>query len=323
MKHRSSLRLSPPCARARTGGFSLIELMVGLTIGLLLTAVVTMVFLENRRTLANQRDLSRVTQSGNEALSTVSRVLKQAGQVAWGGMASADQNNFSPPDFCETASAPTATGSWSVDGPFLQGTDNYKSTAPGKSDEITVRYFGSSGPGNDIVKPKADGSVVDCAGNAIEGPLAGGTGSRMGTRLYVGNDVDGIPGLFCENLTTPIVAQLIVPGVETFQVLYGVANANTRNEPAKQFVPAGKMAAADWHNVVSARIGLVVSGVDPTRSAIDTGTYDVFGSALVSTETPSLAASSLASDAQKRRIRQIYSTTVELRNSPYSVCRRG
>ena len=300
----------------------MVELMVGLTLGLLLTAVVTMVFIENRRTLSNQRDLSRITQSGSQALAAVSRIAKQAGQVAWGGLGASSQSNFAPPNFCDTASIPSLPGAWTVVGPFLQGSDNF-SSAQGASDELTVRYFGSSGPGNDAAEPVADGSVVDCAGNSIAGPLAGDTAGRMGTRLYVANDTDGIPALFCQNFTSPIVDQVLVPGVETFQVLYGVAENGTANEGPKRYLPAGSMNSGDWHNVVALKVGMVISGVDPTRNNLDSGTYDVFGSALASTRTPSLNTASMSSTDQRRRIRQVVSTTIELRNSPYSTCRRS
>jgi type IV pilus assembly protein PilW len=318
----SFTKFSPVKSIAQARGFSLVELMVGLTIGLLLTAVVTMVFIENRRTLSNQRDLSRITQSGSQALAAVSRIAKQAGQVAWGGLGASSQSNFAPPNFCDSSSIPSLPGAWTVVGPFLQGTDNF-SSAQGASDELTVRYFGSSGPGNDATEPVADGSVVDCAGNAIAGPLAGDTSGRMGTRLYVANDTDGIPALFCRNFTAPVVDQVLVPGVETFQVLYGVATAGTVNEGPTRFLPATSMSSGDWFNVVALKVGMVVSGVDPTRSVIDSSSYDVFGSSLASTSTPSLNTASMSSTNQRRRIRQIFSTTIELRNSPYSTCRRS
>lgn len=314
--------LSRTNLRSRSGGFSLVELMVGLTIGLFLIIVVTLVFIENRRTFSNQRDLSRITQSGNLALDAVSRLAKQAGQVAWGGMDATTQANFSPPDFCDTSTGPTPTNAWSVSGPFLQGSDNFASSS-GFSDELTVRYFGSSGPGNNSVEPVADGSVVDCAGNAIKGPLAGGTSGRMGTRLYVGIDTDGIPALFCRNFTTPVVDQVLIPGVESFQLLYGVADAGTANAGATRFLPASSLTSSNWHSVVSLRVGLVISGVDPSRTSLDAGTYDVFGSSLAGTNTPSFSASALTTPEQRRRIRQVFSTTVELRNSPYSTCRRS
>lgn len=318
---KTSRVLSPNLGRGRAvSGFSLIELLVGVAIGLVLTAVITMVYVENRRILSNQRDLSRVTQSGSQALFAITRLAKQAGQVAWGGLGATSQSNFSPPDFCDGVSLPTAVGSWSVDGPFLQGTDALAGS-PGSSDEITFRYYGSSGPGNYTTEPVADGSVVDCAGNAIAGPLAGGTSGRMGTRLYVANDVDGIPALFCRNLTSPVVDQVLIPGVETFQVLYGLAQAGTRNQAATRFLPASSLAGSDWHSVVSVRFGLVVSGVDPSRTDLDSSSYEVFGSALTGTNTPAFSAASLGSVQQRRRVRQVFSTTVELRNSPYSVCR--
>lgn len=65
--------------RTMQRGFSLIELMIALLLGLILTSGIISVFLESRRNFTQDELISRVQENGNFALEMISRELKMNG----------------------------------------------------------------------------------------------------------------------------------------------------------------------------------------------------------------------------------------------------
>ncbi len=62
-------------------GFSLVELMVAMTIGLVLLLVIGTVFVSSRQTFNEQENQARLQESGRFALEVIGRSVKQAGHV--------------------------------------------------------------------------------------------------------------------------------------------------------------------------------------------------------------------------------------------------
>lgn len=62
-------------------GFTLVELMIGMTIGLVLLLVIGSVFVSSRQVFREQEDNARVQESGRFALEIIGRSIKQAGHV--------------------------------------------------------------------------------------------------------------------------------------------------------------------------------------------------------------------------------------------------
>ncbi|GKS68895.1 type IV pilus assembly protein PilW [Nitrosomonas sp. PY1] len=62
-------------------GFSLVELMVAMTIGLVLLLVIGTVFVSSRQTFNEQENQARLQESGRFALEIIGRSVKQAGHV--------------------------------------------------------------------------------------------------------------------------------------------------------------------------------------------------------------------------------------------------
>lgn len=72
--------MTPPCHRCgRMRGLSLIELMVALVLGLLLTAAVLQVYLATKRTFVTQDQLGQQQEGGRYALDHIARDLRMAG----------------------------------------------------------------------------------------------------------------------------------------------------------------------------------------------------------------------------------------------------
>lgn len=333
-------------SRRRVNGFTIVELLVGVAIGLFLIAVSSIVYIGNRQTTTTQRDQSQLSQTGAFALNTLTRMLQQSGHVAVGGLGA---DNVPAPNFCGQATnaiVPPASGTNA--GGAIEGLDAASlGTVIGASDMITVRYYGSSAlTGVSTYRP--DGSIRDCFGNSIGGP-SGGTGGtdRAWSRLYVDTDTStGNPALYCSSLSSAPVGssmtaqtsastQALVDNVESFQVLYGVgawfdpvsgnkldaSKANvTKAIAVTKYLPASAMVVpTDWNNVIAVRVGLVIAGDANSRATPDSTVYSVFGSGYPSSingaQFDASASTSLAS-ARRSRIRQVFSTTIELKNAP-------
>src|SRR6056297_957172 len=65
--------------QARKGGFSLVELMVAITLGLLLTAGMIQLFSSSKLTFQTNDALARVQENGRYALEVLKRELREAG----------------------------------------------------------------------------------------------------------------------------------------------------------------------------------------------------------------------------------------------------
>lgn len=69
------------CSPRRQAGVSLVELMIAMTIGLLLIAVVGNVYLAGRQSFQDQDESARLQETGRFVLDTVSRIVLEGGRA--------------------------------------------------------------------------------------------------------------------------------------------------------------------------------------------------------------------------------------------------
>ena len=187
-------RCSPFAGRR---GFTLVEFLVAIAIGLVVSLVIGQIFVGSRQSFSSQEDLARVQENMRSASQILSRTIRMAGY----------RNNpgVDPSQVFPQASTPA-----------INGADNVATagfTAGKEPDTITVRYQGAgSGAG-------ADGSVVNCLGVAVDfGAMSSNTFA-----IRENGRGDG-KSLFCSTdggLTWPAANEL-VPDIEAMQILYGV-----------------------------------------------------------------------------------------------------
>ena len=224
------------------------------------------------------------------------------------------------------------------------GTRTPRTTTDG-SDILILRYqnletFPSSGI--------SDGSMIDCSGNR-NANIPADRYDRMISIFHVAVS-QGEPSLMCSSTTTGVPfpdPQPIVRGVENFQVLYGVQDVVAGTAPpaaaasaakdvanesapdrylrADQLTVAGNDAAtkANWRNVRSMRIGLVLRGPLNSSQDRETQTFHPFGAAKSSSggatgsamsNTATLDPGTIFTPTADGRLRQTASFTVHLRN---------
>jgi type IV pilus assembly protein PilW len=171
----------PAAAAAR--GLTIVELLIAVSIGLLITIVIAQLFLNTRQTFATTDDMSRMQENVRFAQQLLIRTIHLAGYRS-------QPNSVAATVFGAT--------------PALGYTAGATVTAP---DTLTLRFQGSgNGAGT------ADSSVLDCLGVAIDAGV-------MATNTFsIANGLNGNPALFCNNGVNNLE---IVPDVENFQLLFG------------------------------------------------------------------------------------------------------
>ena len=238
----------------RQRGFTLIEMMIAIVIGLLLIAGTLSVFLSTKQGYRMTNGLSLMQSTGRATLDLLTNDIMMAGYPEDSGI--------------ET---------------FVTGAGFTQDGGGNASDMFTVRYQSST----------------DCLNTAGGPPIYADGKQYAKNRYFIQNG-----NLMCESLkednTVFAAAQVIVPGIENMQVLYGEDdNAADGITNTTRYVTAGNV--ADWNNVVSVRIGIVVNSRNVIATTDDTATFSLFGQ----------TATAATNDRLRRRA---YSTTAVIRN---------
>jgi type IV pilus assembly protein PilW len=251
----------PPLAarRGRQRGMSLVELMVAMTIGLVITVVIANLFVGTKQTYRTQDDLSRIQENLRFAFQVLGRTVRQAGfRAEW--------NKTTDMIFGVNVSP--------IDGVAATGANN--------SDRIIVRFQGS-GTGTSVVNclatnscGGADGRVLDCLGNRVDRQMGPGSGFNITfveNWLQVNNGgANGNPALFCSiDRGTSWVE--IVPDVENMQVLYGEKTGPTAVD---RYLPAGDP-NLQMGRVLNLRVALLHRSANLSAGEPDTRTYSLLG----------------------------------------------
>ncbi len=233
-------------------GFTIVEFMVAIAIGLVVSLVIGQIFVGSRQSFSSQDDLARVQESMRTASQILGRTIRMAG---FRNNAGVDPNTV----FLK-ATTPAITGANNVATPGF--------TAGQEPDTVTVRFQGSGGGGG----AAADGTAVNCLGTAIDyGVMASNTfGIRDNGR--------GGKSLFCSldggvTWDTAGVANELVADVENMQLLYGV---DSDQDGAPNFYER-ITDIADIDQIVSVRAWLLLRSPTLTNASVDTNIYSLAG----------------------------------------------
>lgn len=111
--------LKPATAYPRMAGVTLIELMIALVLGLLVSAAALGVFSSNRETFRSTENMSRLQENARVAFELMSRDIREAGGIPCGNgisptnnLASADTTWWSPPAAPTPPPPPPAAQRW-------------------------------------------------------------------------------------------------------------------------------------------------------------------------------------------------------------------
>lgn len=263
--------------RTHQTGMSLISLLIGATIGILLTGAAGKVYLDSRMAFAANEVVSATMENGRFAIDDLRRTLVMAGRLL--------QPNAPP--FGDTSE-------------LLDDQD------PGESDRIAVIY--ASKDGCDDSDSDANRCQLDCFGEEIDADNT--TPYQAKIEFYLSTSAEGVRQLMCSVDGT---ARPLASGIETFQVLYGIDNEDFDLYP-NRYINAEKVTTEGrWSpkgQVVALRIGLLASSAEMTLPQAARTVGETTFTVLDKSYTVSPPASSNKLDKYYR----VYTSTISLRN---------
>ena len=302
-----SPRCPTVCPKARQSGFSLAEIMVASTVGLLLTLVATTMLLAANASYLNTGASTRVDDSGRFALAILAQSIHQAGYHDDAGNASGGPGMpvIEPAAITGLDAANLPAHGASIDHPLPPEANG--------SDVLLIHFTGS-----------ADGATVNCAGFDE-------TGEHAWSIFYVAKADDGEAELRCKYKgASSWASDAVVRGVDSFQVLYGIDTDTPRDGIANQYLTASTIAALDgdidpagataeerdrdraqksnWRRVVAVRVALLLHGEfgsRPPGSLLQR--YELFEG------EPAVDEAMMPAPLQ-RRVRRVFTATYAVRN---------
>jgi type IV pilus assembly protein PilW len=381
-------------APSRQGGFTLIEMMVAMTIGLIILAALGQLFVSSRSTYNMGEGVARTQEAGRFAMEFLTLDIRQAGYAGChnpsdgaGTVTGNGAGTGCTTSFCNLADPADESTRFAAEGVrgYVYtggGTNNLADWEPdlpavffadgevkARTDVIVIQYASSMGvtltgnlsPSNANVKiddlsPWVDGDpdngeivdddiliVSDCKNTDIfRATTVGGSGTiphssvanesshlthsygadaellRLETRAYfvADNATSGEPALMRKSLGSGGAmgaAQELVQGIEDMRIRYGVdTDLPAQDGIANRYVLADDVVdltgpgTTNWDNVVSVRLGLLIRTPVSVDPILDTSTYELVDGVVVD-------------PVDDNRRRQMYRTTIKLRNN----CKNG
>lgn len=322
-------------------GFSLIELMVSLAIGLLISAAAFSAYLGAASASKMAEAQGRMNEDAQAALTILTQQLRMAGS-------NPDQANradgsridpvYSP---YGTATFSTTPATFSLSAYSIRGCGGRFSNlaTAGRLDDLSCAAGTSALPGSIAVSYEADAfnSVTtatkvptDCTGAALEQIAATFSGQTPSgpfayyvadNRFYIGT-APGVasPSLYCKGNGIGSTAQALVENIEDLQLSYGTVSTSTPATSVTSAIVAGYLRADEVINPA------VTPSTPSTQNDADRWAKVVTVRLCVLVRSEALVAPDLISARYlqcdeslnvapaDRRLRRAYATTVVLRN---------
>jgi len=256
-------------------GLTLIELLISMVIGLVVVGAVIVSFIGSGRAGRYQAAIGQMNQDAQVALNLLAREVQMAGYISPG------QTLGAPGVFgCDGTVGTVPFTSPAATGPVTCGANTGTTVSA-----LEVVYEADT---YTTVPAGVSNLPSDCLGNQL---TIAGTIYIARNRFYIDTSSSGRRELHCASNTgnTP---QPLIENVDDMQLWYGVA-ASAAPTQVIRFVRAGKDAtstdtvngqgAAEWNNVNSVRICLLMRSSEPILTGEDTLSYaDCYGT----TQTP-------------------------------------
>ena len=340
MMHDCKMGATPKDRRGlhRQQGVTLVELMIALAIGLLVTVAMLKVYVDASRMYRFNEGLARVQENGRFALEFIRRDVRVAGfwgcnsdTVPWPGIKT-DSNAYIDVDAGDIAGTSddglnssdsltfrSATGSGALVTADMSGTDG----------TITVDSASALATGTAALISDCENGdlfqITDISGKVLV-HAAGTNANKLpdlqkaytaGARVYNAREItfsiqndpsSGAPTLYREVIGEG--AQPLVEGIENMQILYGEdtdADADGANGDgtANRYVDFGVDDDFDPDRIVSVRISLLARSINNNLTTEPSPyIYPPWANPPIST-TP---------DKDDKHLRKIFTTTITLRN---------
>jgi len=303
--------LPSPIRAPIQGGFSLVEVMVAVTVSLILLGGLLQVLTSNKEATRIQGDLSVLQENGRFAIGFLEYALRMSSH--WGGAAddkvSLNSSGVTITGDCSSGYSLTGTGLYGYEGASsspLSGCIANEKYVP-NSDILVVRYadvedgavatadLNSAANKNDVFVRTVPGrrawifkglQVPDSASLPADLPDSVGTKNypfhiavffvRPCSVLDGGSCTDGVPTLTQLTLSaTTLSAEPLIEGIEQMQLAYGVDSDGDGS--ADRYYAAGSMSSGNWSKVTAVRLGLIARTEEQDYTYTDSTTYSMPG----------------------------------------------
>jgi type IV pilus assembly protein PilW len=292
-------------------GFTLTEMMVGLALGLVVTAVAGTAFLLCRAAYLDTAERALLEERGQRALSVLSLLIRQGG--------------WRPDPAARAPAQPAISGADDCGQPSLAAIPGCGKPGIAGSDALLVRFSGS-GQARDATMP--DQTMIDCSGYAVAapGPQASADASYVAANLvYVAAASDGEPQLLCRYPArrngridgSGWTSGAMVRGVESMQIRYGL-DKRGGSQP-DTFLRADQVSAMGedaWHRVAAVQVALAfrLPRRGPTPAGMQATSANAHGDNAMADVVDRLP-------GDGRNTWRIFATTIRVRNTP--VCQES
>ena len=231
-----------PAVFSRHCGHTLVELIIALALGLVVTTGALSLYRSQRAAFARADDAIRIRDAGLTALTLISQQVQMTG--------------FVPADVPPTQPRPTLFGCSAARPTGVDESLACEALAS-HSDGIAIRYVGD----NVSTWTSATGQSTDCLGQAVSTVNAstGASGVSIVNRFFAkASGSTGEPELYCEGNGKSNSAQPLVEGIERLRIRYWLAGARTA-------LDASALATSQWANVVAVDLCVLVRGAPQGR----------------------------------------------------------
>ena len=285
-------------------GFTLIELMISLVLGLLISAAVIQVYIINTRTLTVQQSASEVQDSTIFALQSLEEHFRLANL---GNPITSITSESNHGGIVLTPTNLGIVGTASNDLAKLltisAGADSLSNTNTA-SDQLTIQY-----------KNVTPNNMFDCEGGEIVTGSSEWVVERYFVRLATGANASATTKdlvLACDagrvaNTGGAVTdfgdaGEVIVPAIDQFQILLGVQTDVTQST---YISPTTYLTLTDKPPITTVKFGVVVRSTTPLITSTDNDRFQIFG-----------IAQTLKTDTTRTKYyRRSYESTVLLRNA--------
>ncbi len=254
--------MKPVRSLRKAQGLTLIELMISIAIGLVVVAAVMVSFVDSGKAGRYQAALGLMNQDAQFGLNMLSREVQLAGYV-------------SPANSLGTASP-------------LFGCDATRTITPGAIPFVAANVAGQPVCSAAVTAPTIAGLEVVYEADVYNTvPAAAGPSECTGVaaptsgliriarnRYFVDRVLGGRPELYCAGSAGGPQIQ-VLENVEDMQIWYGISTTTSANQIVRyaRAADVNAIGAAEWNNVMSARICLLMRSAEPILTADDAQTY--------------------------------------------------
>lgn len=311
-------------ARALQHGFSLIELMIAMGLGLFIMAGIATVYISSKETYALRDQISEMDESARVAMKALRTHIERAG---YSSDAHSQLDNYLLPSGLVPSSVLCPTGqaniinvariATSADGSSIGASTLTTNQIMARSDTIGLSFLADDSLMEDCTGGSWKKRCMINPNESMRTAANQGANAQLARRVYSSfriqknasrenNAGDGIPELVCGgSLNT--YSQPWAQGIENLQLRYGVDNlpitipaGQKKQWQVDQYWTATQVTANNaWDKVALVQVALLVRTMEPVFKQAEAKNYQLFDQSIATND---------------RYKRAVYTTTIYLRN---------